>query len=61
MRAFHRGNERFGAEVDARHASQEASAAYMDTPKARERMYIRKRALTHPSLASATRTSPLEI
>lgn len=41
--------------------SQEASAAYMDTPKARERMYIRKRALTHPSLASATRTSPLEI
>lgn len=41
--------------------SQEASAAYMDTPKARERMYIRKQALTHPSLASATKYSPLEI
>ena len=41
--------------------SQEASAAYMDTPKARERMYIRKRALKHPTLASATSMSPLEI
>ena len=41
--------------------SQEATAAYMDTSEARERMYIRKRAMTHPSFASATRTSPLEI
>jgi len=41
--------------------SQAASADYMDSPKARERMYIRKRAMSHPTLASASRYSPLEI
>lgn len=41
--------------------TQEAAANYMDTSAARERMYIRKRALKHPTLAAATSRSPMEL
>lgn len=41
--------------------TQEAAADYMDTPKAKERMHIRKRALKHPTLAAATSQSSMEL